>query len=184
MTERKCTVENCLRRHYAKGLCKRHYGRVQYHGSTDRLQSGLKAKPLRDRIDAQTDRTGDCWIWIGAMHTSGYGKVGAGGDGGATLLAHRASYELSVGPIPEGHQIDHLCRNRACVKPQHLEPVPALINMRRMNAACGIGSAKIECPKGHPYSEENTSHRNGRRHCKTCARDRARRNYQPRKVSA
>ncbi len=81
------------------------------------------------RVDAETG----CWIWIGAIGTHGYGRVGM--DGGRTAQAHRVYYERVHGPIPKGVEPDHLCRRRACVNPGHLQLVT-----RRENAHRGAKS--------------------------------------------
>src|SRR3990167_5054453 len=107
-----------------------------------------------------------CWIWIAGKTGEGYG-----GFGHATL-AHRFAYELLIGPIPTGLILDHLCRNRACVNPLHLEPVSILVNLQR-----GIGTLgswqmqKPHCPQGHLYDEVNTYRSpRGERRCRTCHR--------------
>ncbi len=74
------------------------------------------------------------WIWTGAKNPGGYGVIGAGARGQGNKLAHRLSYELFVGPIPEGLHIDHLCVTRLCVRPDHLEPVTQAENNRRERA--------------------------------------------------
>lgn len=73
---------------------------------------------------------GGCWTWTGARMTCGYGTLTAE-QNGKTVLAHRWSYQYFVGEIPDGYHVDHLCRNRACVNPEHLEPVPPGVNIRR-----------------------------------------------------
>jgi len=103
-----------------------------------------------------------CWLWIGARNWRGYGQIGAGNGSGRTLMAHRAAYVLARGPIPEGMDIDHLCRVRACVNPAHLEAVTHLVNVQRGKAGC-----RPTCPRGHAYD----IYPGGRRRCRTCTRD-------------
>lgn len=102
-----------------------------------------------------------CWLWIGHRYTNGYGAIT---HNGRQVLVHRWSYEHHVGPIPAGLQIDHLCRNRACANPGHLEPVTALENTRR--------AMRSKCVNGHQFSAENTYMHGGKRYCRTCRRER------------
>ncbi len=111
-----------------------------------------------------------CWVWQGSITTEGYGQIRGGGR---MLRTHRASYEEWVGPIPEGLQIDHLCRVRACCNPVHLEPVSAKINAERGEgglATAVLQRAKTHCPQGHPYLGDNLYIHpvKGSRACKTC----------------
>jgi hypothetical protein len=115
--------------------------------------------------------TADCWTWIASTNDNGYGQFYVGEQ---KFSAHRWSYELLVGPVPDGKELDHLCRNRACVRPSHLEPVTHLENVRRSQRALKI-MAKTHCPNGHPYNVENTGRGSrGTRRCLTCHRDQAR----------
>ena len=127
------------------------------------------------RFWAKVDKTGDCWLWQGAIGKHGYGTFTVKRPDGGTRFwrAHRFAYELLVGPIPEGMFLDHLCRNTACVNPAHLEPVDARENTRR-----GLrGALPTHCVNGHRWTPENTyiqktGNRVGRRWCRQCAIDR------------
>lgn len=124
--------------------------------------------PLIDRVMRylREDESTGCWVWTGGL-TRGYGRLRAHGR---SLTAHRVVYEAMVGEIPEGLQLDHLCRNRACSNPEHLDPVPPRVNTLR---GTGHGS-ETHCPQGHPYSAANTYRYRGRRYCRECNRIRRR----------
>ncbi len=114
-------------------------------------------KLLRDHVAI----TESCWIWTGALKEKGYGQVNWRGN---NKRAHRLFYECFKGPIPEGMMLDHLCRVRRCVNPDHLEPVTAKTNSQR-----GYFAMKTHCPRGHEYSGENLIiSKKGHRHCKAC----------------
>lgn len=104
------------------------------------------------------DETG-CWDWTASKNHLGYGQYW---DGKRRAKAHRFSYEALVGPIPEGLVIDHLCRNRGCVNPAHLEPVTQRRNVLRGEGMGAINARKTHCKHGHPFTPENTiKHPNG-----------------------
>lgn len=132
---------------------------------------------LLERFEAKVERIPfhACWEWVGARSMKeGYGGISVNGR---TRIAHRVAYELFVGPIPEGMQIDHLCRNRGCVNPSHLEPVTIRTNLTRSPLTLLSQAAqKTHCPRGHPYDEANTYlDKNGHRYCRICGLEASRR---------
>ena len=111
-----------------------------------------------------------CWLWISSINGSGYGMFYADGK---MKKAHRVSYEWFVGPIPNDLVLDHLCRVRNCVNPDHLEPVTQKENTLRGTSVSALNAVKTHCPQGHEYTEENTRiKQNGSRDCKVCNRER------------
>ncbi len=108
-----------------------------------------------------------CWQWMGYVDRDGYGRFRC-----KQALGHRYVYEETYGGIPNGLEIDHLCRNRACVNPQHLETVTHEVNVKRGNYSQNgeMNRCKTHCPQGHPLDAKNTYHdKNGYRHCRLCA---------------
>lgn len=115
---------------------------------------------------------GKCWIWKRAVDTHGYGVVVRAGH---SIRAHRLVYERHVGPIPDGLDLDHLCRVRDCVNPTHLEPVSRSENIARGEGAAGIVARTGKCLRGHPFSGDNLYvSPSGSRHCRACGAGRAR----------
>lgn len=140
------------------------------------MPKGRARMPVKDRIarNIRRQETG-CWLWTGSLTNQGYGSMQVDGVG---TTAHRAAYQALVGPVPEGLVLDHLCRNRRCCNPAHLEPVRQRENTLRSPIALGaINAAKTHCPHGHPYDDANTyvyHYRNTTvRRCRECARLRA-----------
>lgn len=108
----------------------------------------------------------DCWEWTARRDTGGYGVLKSGRK---NRRAHRISYEMFVGPIPEGLQLDHLCRVRHCVNPEHLEPVTLRVNSLRSNGVSAANAKKTHCKRGHPFSGENLLvTKKGTRQCRAC----------------
>ncbi|NKR52965.1 HNH endonuclease [Rhodococcus hoagii] len=118
------------------------------------------------RFWAKVDKSGDCWNWTAATDRYGYGLFWP--ERRTSTKAHRFSYELAVGEIRDGLVVDHLCRNRRCVNPSHLEPVTSAENTRR-----GIQPQKGKCLRGHVLVQPNlvaSKMKAGHRNCLACAR--------------
>jgi hypothetical protein len=129
--------------------------------------------PLAERLMAKVvvDAETGCWLWTGSTGRGGYGQISSGAAK-KHLLVHRVSYEIHVGPIPEGLTLDHLCRVRRCCNPTHLEPVTLRENVLRGETLAAANAAKGRCPQGHEYTPENTYvYRRGRA-CRICSRAR------------
>ncbi len=124
------------------------------------------------RVFSSVDVRGVCWEWTGTLDANGYGILGRGRRGAGNIAAHRAAYELLIGPIPEGMHLDHLCRNHPCVSPDHLEVVTPEENKRRGYGIARLHAMRTHCSEGHPLDGMTGSRGGDRKHryCKTCAR--------------
>lgn len=123
----------------------------------------MRHRTWQERLWSGLDKSGanGCWLWTRAVDAYGYGAIRAGGTMRKT---HRLAYELLAGPIPDGLQLDHLCRVRHCANPSHLEPVTSRENSQR-----GVKAKQETCQRGHHFDAENTRRRaNGRRTCRRC----------------
>ena len=138
------------------------------------LREGFRRKMRRRKLThldflsrLRIERNG-CWVYTGPLNSGGYGKFGH------DVMAHIYAYTHWVGPVPEGMQIDHLCRVRSCCNPKHLEVVTARTNTLRGEGLAARNARKTHCPQGHEYTPENTLLKGRRRHCRTCDRARCR----------
>lgn len=127
-------------------------------GSTKPFQLGY----LPDRIAARVVVASDCWVWTGCISPDGYGRFFGFREYGTTL-PHRAVWQVANGPVVPGLELDHLCNNRACVRPDHLEPVSHQENVRRAWARRGT------CRNGHPIDQQVSDYAGGHR-CLICRR--------------
>lgn len=181
----KCEVDDCGRTDVVgHGYCRKHYQRWWKTGTTDLVRTTIE-----QRFWSKVERGApdDCWPWAEGLTAGGYGKFS--GPRGATMLAHRYGYELVVGPIGEGLNLDHLCHTRVresctdvavcphrkCVNPRHLEPVTMGDNLQRGNTFQRANSEKTHCPADHEFDEANTQvNPRGERQCRACRREQAR----------
>lgn len=140
-----------------------------------------KVRSLYDRFIEKVEMVTEsgCWIWVGCCDSNGYGNLSKGVkvvEGyRKNYYAHRVAYELYKGSIPEGLDIDHLCRVRCCVNPDHLEAVCRKENVMRGNSPSNFNSIKMHCIRGHRLEGDNLFFDcDGYRQCRTCSRMRKR----------
>jgi len=121
--------------------------------------------------DVQVGGSDECWPWTGVLTDEGYGRFWVSRS--SRPMAHRVAYQALVGPVPDGMQLDHLCRNRACCNPEHLEPVSSAENTRRGESPAALNRRKTHCHRGHPLTPDNVYERTDRpgRMCRQCRRD-------------
>lgn len=161
--DRTCSIADCDSPVLARGWCNVHWKRWKRHGDPTAGGERRVLDPVV-RLLSRIEKTESCWLWCGQVSNKGYGVVCLDNR---KQPAHRVAYMLLVGPIPDGLELDHLCRVPLCVRPDHLEPVTHAENQRRM------GIARTHCIHGHPYTPENTYRApNGRRRCRACAHQR------------
>lgn len=155
---------------------------IDWHDGLPKMRKGQRPSPkegILTRLSRSSEWRGDCRVWLRTT-TNGYGFLGVGDK---NKSAHRAAYEVFVGPIAEGLQIDHLCRNRDCINPAHLEPVTQRENILRGDAPPARAARKTHCPKGHEYAGYNlcVDPKRGDRQCRTCRNEKQRGRVRSRK---
>jgi hypothetical protein len=193
MADGTCNVDDCEAPAEKRGFCDLHYTRWRRHGDPlivlrrHRAEPKPEPKPkptFEQRFWARVAKgaPGECWEWTGAHADTGYAQVRANGR---TAYAHRISYEMHKGPIPDGLHIDHLCRNRGCVNPAHMEAVTKKENDRRGMSPLGFNYRKTHCIRGHEFDSVNTYITSrGFRMCKACNRLRSIAAYRKRRMAA
>ena len=139
------------------------------------MPTGVYPRPsLQERLWSKVIKSNEpsgCWLWKDKLSKAGYAYFWVGEDGkkGKNIPAHRVLYELVIGKIPAGYDLDHLCRNPACVRPDHQEPVTHRINLLRGIGIASRNAKVTHCPHGHLYNEQNTVHdKRGYRICHIC----------------
>ncbi len=133
----------------------------------------MTRSPISARIAARTitDPVTGCIVWQGYLYDKGYGQIWIARK---KQRVHRVAYELANGPIADGLVLDHLCRNRACCNPKHLEAVTHRVNILRGEGASALAVAKTHCIRGHELNETNALIAKGRRQCRLCLKARRR----------
>lgn len=172
----RCSAEDCDRPAVTKGYCRRHYQRLLKHGDVTVIRQARWRETSWDRAKSKilVDDQG-CWVWTGTRSPLGYGQLRLNYK---LYSAHRWVYEQLVGTIPEGLELDHLCRNPPCCNPSHLEPVTHRENILRGSGWAAVNARRTECVNGHAFTPENTKFLgSGRRRCKECHRQNARARY-------
>lgn len=152
-----CSYPGCDRPHEARGWCHTHYARWKRHGNVN--PRGVKNIGRAEYMWSRfvKDSVTGCWLWTGTV-SRGYGVASTG-------PAYRVMYELVVGPVSSDLEVDHLCRNRLCINPSHLEAVMASENQQRTIPY----RLKTHCKNGHLMEGSNLATKSdGRRRCRTC----------------
>lgn len=141
------------------------------------MSSIIQASAIPEMERYEVNPVTECWLWLGYTNKDGYARLG-------TENAHRVFYRTHIGTIEPGHDIDHLCKRRNCVNPEHLESVPEVENIRRKSRTVTYAGRRFDiCRRGHPMEGANvlvTKRGDGtRRSCRQCNRDSVRARAKP-----
>jgi hypothetical protein len=136
-----------------------------------RIIYGSTRSFMEARFWSKVNKTEGCWLWTAFRNPKGYGRFYVS-ELRPSEYAHRYSYEIHRGPIPEGMEIDHLCKNTSCIRPDHLEVVTGRVNNSRSNSTSANHAKKTTCPKGHSYSHVSVGKFTCRR-CRVCNTEQA-----------
>jgi hypothetical protein len=185
-----CSVDGCAEDAVQKGMCRPHYQSWWKHGDPLHVDKFTYRGTPEERFWRKVEKTDSCWLWTAQITPKGYGRFYLDGRNRGS---HEVAYELFIGPIPAGLEIDHTCHSnsdctyvnedcphRRCVNPDHLEAVTHAENLSRRNGTSGP-APKTHCLEGHPLSGDNLiiRHRSSggklRRECRTCSVDQTKR---------
>jgi hypothetical protein len=168
VNDRTCSVAGCGSPVNARGWCNAHYLKWLKYG--DPLSPSFRARITpAERFWEKVVKTDTCWLWTGHIDGGGYGRFRPRAS--RSPFAHRWAYEEVVGPVPEGLELDHVCRVRHCVNPDHLEPVTHRENILRSDNFMAHRARQTHCKWGHEFTPENTIARpGGLRGCRECKR--------------
>lgn len=163
-----CSVADCPTPARARGMCSSHWNKWRRYGSPTNAPVHDRIAEARERAEQKIRKGTGCWEWTGTLDGYGYGVITVEGQ---RTKAHRFMYQQTIGPIPAGLVIDHLCCNTACVNPAHMEPVTHLENTRRGSSRHGERQTACRA-KGHDWSNPNNirTRKNGNRYCAECDR--------------
>jgi hypothetical protein len=157
-----CSIENCENLTHGRGWCKKHH--QQWRKTGNPIPNIMRTGDDFARVNYNLDKSGDCWVWKRRPNDKGYGRTWIKG---VQTYVHRYMYEQLVGKIPTGLELDHLCRNRACANPSHLEPVTHSINVSR-GLIVTKKLSRTSCGNRHELTDDNTYIWKDYKMCRKC----------------